>query len=110
MWMLLAAACGEPDAGPSATVPPPSDADPTATVADDTDDPAVPDTGPEDPCEVDAVDPGHPPFPATIGTVTVTVATGTGTYNGTTDTTLELCLTDTRCLPLALGKGNQLLA
>jgi alkaline phosphatase D len=55
---------------------------------------------------VDAVDPGPPSFPTTIGTLSIAVRTGHGLFDGTDDNVLSLCLTDTRCFPLNVADVN----
>jgi len=47
-----------------------------------------------------------PTFPATVGTLTVGLRTGTGTNDGTDTNTLSLCLNATDCFPLNLADVN----
>jgi alkaline phosphatase D len=47
--------------------------------------------------------PAPPQFPATIGTLTVGLRTGTGPFDGTNSNTLSLCLNATACMPLNLA-------
>jgi alkaline phosphatase D len=111
-WLILSACTPDGGVTRSPNDPPPTD----GVVTEDPEDTDVtgstPGTGTTpstDGCSLDVVDPGAPVFPATIGTLTVTTATGTwADTNGTTDDTLELCLTATDCYPLRQGKGTQL--
>jgi len=53
-------------------------------------------------------DPGWPAFPATVGTVHVTLRTGTGTYDGTDDGGISVCLSAGLCVSPYKEEWNDL--
>lgn len=110
-WWLLAACT--PDKLETRELPPTDgSSDPSTSESTGPGDTVSPPEPTEtDPCDLDVPDPGPPAFPSTLGTLTVTVRTGdAAATNGTDDDTIELCLTEDRCFPLAQGKGTQLRA
>lgn len=46
------------------------------------------------------IDPGYPPFPEVIGTLSIAILTGSGTNDGTDANALSVCLSETDCFPL----------
>jgi len=55
---------------------------------------------------VEAVDPGPPEFPPTIGTLSVSVRTGAGVNDGSNANRMSVCLNATRCFPLDIAEVN----
>ena len=47
-----------------------------------------------------ASDPGMPNFPSTIGRLSITIRTGSGSFDGTDTNAVEVCLTESTCFPL----------
>lgn len=74
--------------------PPPVSADTEPAASDESDE--------TDPpwALAEATDPGPPSYPATVDRLTVEVRTGSGTFDGTDNGGISLCLTETDCLPL----------
>lgn len=69
---------------------------------------ALDSAAPADPCAEDVAEPDDATFPATIDTLTVTIRTGDGLTDGTDDTGILLCLSETACQALSPGDGNPL--
>jgi len=91
---LLLAACGDQAVGPpdEPDAPPPPEIDAA---------PVVPDAG-----LVVVSDPGPPVFPATAGTVSLSVRTGNGANDGTDANEIDVCLRADRCYRLNVADVN----
>lgn len=106
--LLGIGACARDDRSRPAPGPGPADTGATASPTASADSGGAPPLPTDDPCAADVPDPGAPLVPDVVGTLTVTVRTGSGTHDGTNDATLALCLAADRCFPLADPTGEQL--